>query len=148
MAKYRSENMESNRKIKIFEKNRLHLICNAHVDPVWQWTRDEGIAAALSTFESAVRLSKQYDYIFCHNEAFLYEYVEEYSPELFSEIKRLIAAGKWHIMGGWYLQPDCNMPSGESIIRQIEMGREYFFQNSVLSLLSLSMSTHSAIREA
>lgn len=109
-------------------KKRVHLVCNAHIDPVWQWTREEGIAAAISTFESAVRLSKEYDYIFCHNESFLYEYTEEYAPGLFAEIRALIKAGRWHVMGGWYLQPDCNMPCGESIVRQIEIGRRYFFE--------------------
>ena len=105
---------------------RLHLIANAHVDPVWQWDWQEGAAVALSTFRSAVEIAKEYDYIFCHNEVLLYEYIEEYAPSLFEEIKELVKAGKWHIMGGWYLQPDCNMPSGESFIRQIMAGRKYF----------------------
>lgn len=105
---------------------RLHLIANAHVDPVWQWDWQEGAAVALSTFRSAVELAKEFDYIFCHNEVLLYEYIEEYAPTLFEEIKELVKIGKWHIMGGWYLQPDCNMPSGESFIRQIMVGKKYF----------------------
>lgn len=104
----------------------LHLICNSHIDPVWQWGWDEGMSATLSTFQSAVNLAKEFDYIFCHNEAVLYKAVEQYAPELFEEIRRLAAQGKWHIMGGWYLQPDCNMPSGESIVRQCMMGHRYF----------------------
>lgn len=56
----------------------------------------------------------------------LYEWAEEYEPDLFSRIQKLVAEGKWHIMGGWYLQPDCNMPSGEALIRQIRLGRDYF----------------------
>ncbi|MDY5230222.1 MAG: glycoside hydrolase family 38 C-terminal domain-containing protein, partial [Eubacteriales bacterium] len=52
--------------------------------------------------------------------------IEEYEPELFERIQKLVADGKWHIMGGWYLQPDCTMLSGESFIRQIEYGRKYF----------------------
>lgn len=105
---------------------KLHLICNAHIDPIWQWEWDEGIAAAISTFASAVRLAAEFDYIFCHNEAVLYQYVEKYNPALFEEIKRLVREGKWHIAGGWYLQPDCNMPCGESIVRHILTGKEYF----------------------
>lgn len=105
---------------------RLHLVCNSHIDPVWQWGWDEGISATLSTFQSAVNLAKEYDYIFCHNEAVLYKAVEEYAPELFAEIQALVKQGKWHIMGGWYLQPDCNMPSGESIVRQNMAGHNYF----------------------
>ena len=69
---------------------RLHLIANAHVDPVWQWDWQEGAAVALSTFRSAVEIAKEYDYIFCHNEVLLYEYIEEYAPSLFEDIKELV----------------------------------------------------------
>lgn len=105
---------------------KIHLICGAHIDPIWQWDRTEGIAAALSTFRSAVNLAEEFDYIFCHNESFLYKYIEEYTPELFEKIQRLAAEGRWHIMGGWYIQPDCNLTSGESLIRQIQTGQKYF----------------------
>ena len=104
----------------------LHLICNAHLDPVWQWDWNEGATAALATFYSAVDIAEEYDYIFCHNEALLYEYVEKYDPKLFARIQDLVKAGKWHIMGGWYIQPDCNIPSGEGFVRQIETGLKYF----------------------
>lgn len=105
---------------------KLHLICNAHLDPIWQWEWEEGAAAALSTFQSAVNLSKQFDYVFCHNEVTLYKYVENYAPKLFEEIKELVKQGKWHIMGGWYLQSECLMPEGEGIVRQIREGELYF----------------------
>ena len=104
----------------------LHLICNAHLDPVWQWDWNEGAASALATFYSAAELADEYDYIFCHNEALLYQWIERYDPALFARIKELVAAGKWHIMGGWYIQPDCNVPSGEGFVRQIETGLNYF----------------------
>lgn len=107
-------------------KKRVHLICNAHIDPIWQWDWQEGVSAVLSTFKSAVNLAEKYDYIFCHNEVTVYKYVEEYAPELFEKIKQLVKEGKWHIIGGWYLQPDDNMPSGESFVRQIQMGMAYF----------------------
>ncbi|MDR1093687.1 MAG: alpha-mannosidase, partial [Clostridiales bacterium] len=108
------------------EKKEMHLICNAHIDPVWLWDWEEGAAAAVATFRSAASLAERYDYVFCHNEALLYEWAEEYEPALFERVKRLVKAGKWHIAGGWYLQPDCNLPSGESFIRQAMVGRAYF----------------------
>ena len=104
----------------------LHLICNSHIDPVWQWDWNEGITATLATFWQAVRFSEEYDYIFCHNESILFEWIEMYDSTLFEEITRLVKAGKWHIMGGWYIQPDCNIPAGESFVRLIKIGREYF----------------------
>lgn len=105
---------------------RLHLICNAHLDPAWMWDFPEGLTAALATFRSAANLSEEYDFIFCHNEVILYEWIEEHDPALFARIVELVKAGKWHIMGGWYLQPDCHMPSGESFVRQILAGQRYF----------------------
>ena len=107
-------------------KKILHLICNSHIDPVWQWDWDEGASAALSTFYAACNLLDKYDFIFCHNEVIVYEYIEKYDPALFKRIQKLVEEGKWKIMGGWYCQPDCLVPSGESFIRQISLGREYF----------------------
>ena len=105
---------------------KIHLICNAHIDPIWQWDWQEGASAVLSTFQSAVNLAEKHNYIFCHNEVTVYKFVEEYAPELFNKIQNLVKQGKWHIMGGWYLQPDCNMPSGESFVRQIQEAKRYF----------------------
>lgn len=106
---------------------KVHLLCNAHLDPVWLWQWGEGAAEAISTFRVAADFCERYDgFVFNHNEALLYEWVEKYEPELFERIRRLVSEGKWKIMGGWYLQPDCVMLSGESFKNQITLGREYF----------------------
>lgn len=106
---------------------KMHLICNAHLDPVWLWQWKEGAAEAVSTFRIAAEFCEKYDgFVFNHNESVLYEQIEEYEPELFERIKKLIKDGKWKIMGGWYLQPDCKLLSGESFLSQIELGRKYF----------------------
>lgn len=106
---------------------KLHLLCNAHLDPAWLWRWNEGLAEAISTFRVAANFCDRYDgFIFNHNEALLYEWVEEHEPALFAHIQRLVKEGKWAIMGGWYLQPDCLMPSGESFFSQIEIGQNYF----------------------
>lgn len=107
--------------------NKLHLLCNAHLDPVWLWRWNEGLAEAISTFRVAADFCEQYDgFVFNHNEALLYEWVEEHEPQLFARIQKLVKEGKWTIMGGWYLQPDCVMTSGESLLEQIRLGQEYF----------------------
>jgi alpha-mannosidase len=106
---------------------RVHLICNAHLDPMWLWEWEEGAAEAVSTFRTAADLCDEFPgFIFCHNEVVLYKWVEEYEPSLFARIQDLVRQGKWHIMGGWYVQPDCNMPSGESFARQALIGKRYF----------------------
>ncbi|HIQ94999.1 MAG TPA: alpha-mannosidase [Candidatus Limivivens merdigallinarum] len=106
---------------------RLHLICNAHLDPVWMWEKDEGVAEVLSTYRTAADFCEDYpDFIFNHNESVLYQWVEEYDPELFARIQKLVRIGRWKIIGGFYLQPDCNMPFGEAMVRQALTGRQYF----------------------
>ncbi len=106
---------------------KVHLLCNAHLDPAWLWPWTDGLAEAISTFRVAADFCEEYDnFIFNHNEALLYEWVEEHEPALFKRIKALVEKGKWRIMGGWYLQPDCVMTSGESLLSQISLGREYF----------------------
>lgn len=106
---------------------KVLLVCNAHIDPVWLWEKEEGIAEAISTFRIAADFcEREEQFVFNHNEAVLYEWVLEYEPELFERIKKCVKAKKWHIMGGWYLQPDCNMPSGETMLRQIKTGKAFF----------------------
>ena len=107
----------------------LHLICNAHLDPVWQWRWEEGTAEALATFRTAAALLREFDgFIFNHNEAVLYRWVEEFAPAHLAEIRELVKEGRWAIAGGWHLQPDVNLPGLESLIRQIAEGRRYFWK--------------------
>lgn len=106
---------------------KLFLLSNAHIDPVWLWEWQEGATATVATFRAAADICEEFDgFVFCHNEALLYQWTEEYDPALFARIQRLVQEGKWHIMGGWFLQPDCNIPSGESILRQTLAGQKYF----------------------
>ncbi len=108
-------------------KPAVHLICNAHLDPVWQWRWEEGASEAVATFRVAAALLAEHpSLIFCHNEAVLYRWVERLDPALFRRIAGLVKAGRWVVAGGWHLQPDMNLPGVESIIRQIAEGRRYF----------------------
>jgi alpha-mannosidase len=111
----------------LFRKPAVHLICNAHLDPVWQWRWEEGASEALATFRTAAEILKEHDsLIFCHNEAVLYGWVQRFDPVLFDEIRKLVGMGRWAVSGGWFLQPDVNLPGTESVIRQIAEGRLYF----------------------
>lgn len=105
----------------------VHLICNAHIDPVWMWGWEEGLREAISTFRSAADLLDEFpEFIFNHNESLLYEWVEQYDAPLFERIRQHVQQGRWNISGGWYLQPDCNLPDGETLVRVILEGRRYF----------------------
>ena len=108
-------------------RRRVHLVCNAHIDPVWLWEWPEGAGEALSTFRTAAGFCEtQPDFVFSHNEALLYRWIEEYEPDLFRRIRALVRKKRWAVLGGWFVQPDCNMPSGESFVRQILLGQRYF----------------------
>ncbi len=110
-----------------FPSRTIHLLCNAHLDPVWLWEWPEGAGEALSLARTVCDLCDEFpDFIFNRNEVQFYEWIEEYDPELSRRIGELVERGQWHVMGGWYLQPDCNMPSGESFVRQILMGKRFF----------------------
>ena len=100
-------------------KRVIHVVCNAHLDPVWQWTWEDGLTETLSTFRVAADFCDEHDgFVFNHNEALLYHWVETYEPALFKRIRKHVRAGRWHIAGGAWLQPDVNNPNGESHIRQ------------------------------
>jgi alpha-mannosidase len=108
-------------------KKRVHLVCNAHLDPVWLWHWEDGLTETLSTFRVAADFCERHrGFVFNHNEALLYRWVEEYEPQLFRRIQKLVKEGRWHIAGGAYLQPDVNNASGESHIRHYLLGRRYF----------------------
>ena len=106
---------------------KVHLIGNAHIDPVWLWRWQAGYAEIKATFRSALDRMKEFpDFIFTSACAAYYKWVEENAPEMFEEIKQRITEGRWVIVGGWWLQPDCNIPSGESFVRQGLYSQRYF----------------------
>ncbi|MFW2543951.1 glycoside hydrolase family 38 C-terminal domain-containing protein [Primorskyibacter sp. 2E107] len=107
----------------------LHMIGNAHLDPVWLWRWQEGCAEAIGTCWAAIdRLEEGEGFIFSKGEAHIYAWIEEMDPELFARIRHYIAARRWIVVNGWWIQPDCNVPSGESVIRQALYGKRYFRQ--------------------
>ncbi|MBM7551532.1 alpha-mannosidase [Thalassobacillus pellis] len=109
------------------KEKTLHMIGNAHLDPVWLWQWQEGFQETKATFRSALDRLKEYDdFVFTSSSAVMYEWVENNHPEMFQEIKERVKEGRWQICGGWWLQPDCNIPSGESFARQGLYGQRYF----------------------
>jgi alpha-mannosidase len=104
----------------------LHMIGNAHIDPVWLWQWPEGYQEVRATFHSAVdRLDENPDFVFTHTSVLFLQWVEESDPELFARIRERIAEGRWQVVGGWWIEPDCNIPSGESFVRQGLYGQRY-----------------------
>lgn len=115
------------RGVKQMAKAKLHLIGNAHLDPVWLWRWQEGYSEVLATFRSALDRMKEFpDFTFSSACAVYYMWVEESDPAMFEEIQQRVREGRWEIVGGWLLQPDCNIPSGESFARHGLISQRYF----------------------
>src|SRR5688500_16970284 len=103
------------------------MVGNAHLDPAWMWTWDEGMEAFLATVRSALdRIDETPEFIFTCSSAAHYEWIEEVEPALFDRVRAAVASGHWSIVGGWWVQADCNIPSGEGFVRQAQLGQRYF----------------------
>jgi alpha-mannosidase len=105
------------------------VIPNAHIDPVWIWDWREGMREVLATFGAAAdRLDANEDLSFAASSASYYQWVQEADPVLFGRIRQHVAAGRWQLVGGEWVEPDCNLPAGESVCRQLLYGQRYFHQ--------------------
>ena len=106
---------------------KIHLIGNAHIDPVWMWQWQEGFAEIKATFRSALDRMKEFDdFKFASACSSYYMWIEKSDKEMFEEIVARVKEGRWNIVGGWFLQPDCNIPSGESFARHALISQRYF----------------------
>ncbi len=107
-------------------EKKLYMIGNAHLDPVWLWPWQDGYAAARATFRSALDRMKEYpEFVFTSAAVCYYEWIEHSDPAMFREIAERVKEGRWRMVGGWWIQPDCNIPSGESFARQALIGQGY-----------------------
>ncbi len=108
-------------------KKHLYLVGNAHLDPVWQWQWQEGSAEAKATIRSALdRMQEFPEFRFVCSSASVYQWVEEFAPEMFEEIRQRVKEGRFVIVGGQHVQPDCNLLSGEAYARQALYAQRYF----------------------
>jgi len=106
---------------------RFYMIGHAHIDPVWLWPWSEGMAVVHSTFRSNLdRMNETSDFAFISSSAQFYEWVAENDPEMLAEIKKRVEEGRWNIVGGWWVEPDVNIPGGEAMVRQGLYGQKTF----------------------
>lgn len=112
------------------KKKTLHMIGNAHIDPVWLWQWQEGFHEVKASFRSALdRMNEYDDFVFVSSSAVFYEWVKQSDPKMFAEIQQRVQEGRWGIVGGWWVEPDCNIPSGESFVRHGLYGQRFFKEN-------------------
>ncbi|MBD6619237.1 alpha-mannosidase, partial [Komarekiella sp. 'clone 1'] len=107
-------------------KSKIYLLGHAHLDLAWLWPVNETWNAAQSTFESVLKLQEDFpELIFCHSTPALYAWIEEHRPDLFKAIQEAVAAGRWEVVGGLWVEPELNLIAGESIARQLLYGQRY-----------------------
>ncbi|MBD2201341.1 alpha-mannosidase [Calothrix sp. FACHB-1219] len=107
-------------------KSKIYLLGHAHLDLAWLWPVSETWNAAQRTFESVLKLQKDFpDLIYCHSTPALYAWIEEHRPDLFAKVQEAVAAGKWEVIGGLWVEPDLNLIAGEAIARQLLYGQRY-----------------------
>ena len=106
---------------------QIHLIANAHLDPVWLWDWREGLNEGLTTVKTILNLMDESPELkFIRGEAVIYQHIEQTDPATFRRIQKMVEAGRWDIVGGTYLQPDTNLAGIETLARQFTRGQRYF----------------------
>ena len=107
----------------------IRAVANSHIDMAWLWPWTETVEVVRNTFGTVLQLMRQYPgFIYAQSAAQDYVWMEEKYPELFKEIQQRVKEGRWEIVGGMWVEPDLNMPCGESLVRQILVGKRYFQQ--------------------
>jgi alpha-mannosidase len=105
---------------------RLHMVPNSHIDPVWLWDKYEGIDEVLNTFRSACKRMEEFPQLtFSASSLQFYEWVMKYDPALFKQIRKRIDEGRWEVCGGWWVEPDTNLPLESSFLKQAEISANF-----------------------
>lgn len=107
--------------------HRITATGHAHLDTAWLWPIRETRRKVVRTFANAVDLlSKNPDAVYCHSQALQYAWVAEDAPDLFARVVELVREGRWEVVGGMWVEADLNLPSGESLLRQLTYGQRAF----------------------
>ncbi len=108
----------------------VRAVGNSHIDMAWLWPWTETVEVVRNTFQSVLDLMREYpDFKFTMSSARTYEWMQEKYPDMFGQIKQRVKEGRWEVIGGMWVEPDLNMPDGESLVRQILVGTRYFQKN-------------------
>ena len=100
---------------------------HTHIDVAWKWDLYQTRHKAVRSFSTVLKLMEQYpEYKFMSSQAVLYQFVKEDEPELYERIRERVKEGRWEAEGGMWVEADCNVTSGESLVRQFLHGQEFF----------------------
>ncbi|MBD1881749.1 alpha-mannosidase [Coleofasciculus sp. FACHB-T130] len=110
-------------------KSQICLLGHAHLDLAWLWPVSDTWEAAQRTFKSVLKLLQEFPNLtFCHSTPALYAWIEQHCPDLFAAIQQQVAAGRWEVVGGMWVEPELNIINGESIVRQLLYGQRYVLE--------------------
>ncbi|HEV2864275.1 MAG TPA: glycoside hydrolase family 38 C-terminal domain-containing protein [Pyrinomonadaceae bacterium] len=105
----------------------LHVVGHSHIDAAWLWPWRDGSNVVLTTMRSALdRMRETPEFRYSHSSASHYRWAERADPRMFAEIRERIREGRWEVVGGWPVEPDCNIPAAESFARHSLYGKNYF----------------------
>jgi alpha-mannosidase len=108
-------------------RHRVIAVGHAHLDTAWLWPLAEGRRKAVRTFANQVALMERYpEHRFAASAAQHYAWVEADAPTLAAKVRKRVRDGRWIVVGGAWVEPDCNLPSGESLVRQLLHGQRFF----------------------
>ncbi|AXC11693.1 Alpha-mannosidase [Acidisarcina polymorpha] len=111
----------------LLQQTTLHLTGNSHIDAAWLWPWTETVDAVKRTFGTAAQLMNEYpSYTYTQSAAQYNQWMADKYPALNDQIKQRLAEGRWEIVGGMWIEPDLNMPDGESLVRQLLVGQATF----------------------
>ena len=113
----------------MLQQSTFHLTGNSHIDAAWLWPVTETVDVVKRTFGTALQLMNEYpDYTYTQSAAAYNEWIADKYPQMNEEIKQRIKEGRWEIVGGMWVEPDLNMPDGESQVRSLLLGKRFFQQ--------------------
>jgi alpha-mannosidase len=111
----------------LLQKNSVALVGNSHIDTAWLWPETETVDVVRRTFSTALQLMPEYpQYKFTQSVALYGAWMQEKYPDIFAEMKQRTSEGRWEPTGGMWVEPDLNMPDGESLVRQLLIGKTFF----------------------
>ncbi|KQY80677.1 alpha-mannosidase [Paenibacillus sp. Root52] len=106
-----------------------HMVGQSHIDIAWLWPVRETVRKTSRTFSTVDALMNEYPgYVYSQSQPLLYAFLKEHDPELYERVKQRIAEDRWELVGGMWVEPDLNIPSGESLIRQMLYGQRFYME--------------------
>ena len=106
---------------------KVSAVGHAHIDTGWLWPVKETIRKCARTFSTQLEIIEKYpDYIFGASQPQHYQFIKDYYPQIYKGIKKAVKKGQWELQGGMWVEADCNLISGESMVRQLIHGKNFF----------------------